>query len=408
MDFSGKIIGGTVAMETAIAKAETPIVDANQTAPSLDFSGLVAAIKTANKSLEQGVEKQELDSETLITKPGVDPEITQDETPLIPLEGFVVSAKPPETSVGTAESTSPETLREPALFAKTDPVITPAPATDLPAVKTPETIATSVLAAKSAHDLVPNTMAQLPHVDSTSKQPAAPLAGLSALPPDEKSPASTGDAKLLDLPVYKQDIPVKQVEQTPPVALQKVQTTVTQTTQVPVALSAPLEIGQMASPDLFLAQPELGRMGALHAVSSAAPAAQGDVASLNMAKTISQQILVQISKTADPRIEIRLDPPELGRVVVSMVTSDNGIYATITAERPEIIDLMRRNAEILAAAFEKAGFGQADLHFQSDQNQQFAKDDESQSDTGQNHTQTETVLETELTYLPGDRLDIRL
>ncbi|MCF6305807.1 MAG: flagellar hook-length control protein FliK [Rhodobacteraceae bacterium] len=398
-------------METAVAKTEAPAVDANQTPPSLNFTDLVAAIKTANRSPEQSVENQGLNDDTLVTKPEAEPKPAPGESPVIPLEGFIAGTKISGASVDIVENTNPEAL-------------TPKSTADLPTGKTAETMATPVLvdipeqksapasepmlAAKPAPDLVPNTTTRLQNTDPASKQPAAPLAGLSALPLNEKIPALPQETKSLDLSVYKQDIAVKQIEQTPPVAPQKVQSTATQTTHGMVALPASLEIGQMASPDLFLAQPELGRMGALHAVSSTAPAAQGDAASLNVAKTISQQILVQISKTADPRIEIRLDPPELGRVVVNMVTTDSGVYATVSAERPEIIELMRRNADILAAAFEKAGFGQADLHFQSDQDRQFSDENDNQSDTRQNQAGNEIVLKTELTYLPGDRLDIRL
>ncbi len=405
MDFSGKIFGGTTMVEAPIANAETPVVKAKQPSLALDFTELAEAIKTAPQSLEQSAEKPDSNNEGMIAMPVADSENKPADLPIIPLEGFVTGVQISETPAIITDKADLQTLQKNPL----EPL--PEPAKDLPAnmlEAKPALPQTSVLAGKPATEMTPDPgPSQLPNTDPALKQNPATMTGL----PDEKLsgpqiPTLPKESRPSDLPFSKPEITAKPVEQLPPLAPAKVQNTVAQiATQGLEALPASLEIGQMASPDLFFAQPEPGRAGALHLASTTA---QGDPASLNAAKNISQQIQIQIAKTADPRIEIRLDPPELGRVVVNMVTSDNGVYATISAERPEIIDLMRRNADILAAAFEKAGFGQADLHFESDQNRQFSDGNDEQSDSGQDQTQNQTILETERTYLPGDRLDIRL
>ncbi|MEM6441565.1 MAG: flagellar hook-length control protein FliK [Pseudomonadota bacterium] len=65
-------------------------------------------------------------------------------------------------------------------------------------------------------------------------------------------------------------------------------------------------------------------------------------------------------------IEIRLDPPELGRVRVSLAASEAGLVATVLAERPEAADLMRRHAEALARGLAEAGHEEVTLQFGSD------------------------------------------
>jgi flagellar hook-length control protein FliK len=75
------------------------------------------------------------------------------------------------------------------------------------------------------------------------------------------------------------------------------------------------------------------------------------------------QVAVAIRGAAQDRIEIRLDPPELGRVRIEMRLVDGTLQALVTTERPEVQDLMRRNAEILRAELEAAGYEGVSLGF---------------------------------------------
>ena len=65
-------------------------------------------------------------------------------------------------------------------------------------------------------------------------------------------------------------------------------------------------------------------------------------------------------------IEIRLDPPELGRVRMSLASTEAGLVATVLAERPEAADMLRRHAETLARSLAEAGHEEVTLHFGSD------------------------------------------
>lgn len=54
-------------------------------------------------------------------------------------------------------------------------------------------------------------------------------------------------------------------------------------------------------------------------------------------------------------LEIALDPPELGRVRLSLVETGGVMVVSILADRPETADLMRRHLDILAQEFARSG-----------------------------------------------------
>lgn len=56
------------------------------------------------------------------------------------------------------------------------------------------------------------------------------------------------------------------------------------------------------------------------------------------------------------RFEIRLDPPELGRIDVKMsLRADGHVSAQLTADRPETLELLQRDARVLQRALTDAG-----------------------------------------------------
>lgn len=94
---------------------------------------------------------------------------------------------------------------------------------------------------------------------------------------------------------------------------------------------------------------------------------------------IISQIMSTIPNTPGDTVELRLDPPELGRVIVSITQTDSGLVALITAEKSEILELLRRNAELLQREFSKSGLDNATLNFshkeQNPHNSPFIPDD---------------------------------
>lgn len=81
------------------------------------------------------------------------------------------------------------------------------------------------------------------------------------------------------------------------------------------------------------------------------------------AAAIVRQIAIVLPDVEGNRIEVRLDPPELGRVTLQMTITDDGITAAVTAERPEIIDILRRHADLLQKELQTAGHRNISMDF---------------------------------------------
>lgn len=81
-------------------------------------------------------------------------------------------------------------------------------------------------------------------------------------------------------------------------------------------------------------------------------------------RTIAPQLTAAAGTRANGGVvDVMLEPPELGRVEILMELSDQGLRATLSAERQGTMDLLRRHLEVLAQQFENAGFSDVDLNF---------------------------------------------
>ena len=89
-------------------------------------------------------------------------------------------------------------------------------------------------------------------------------------------------------------------------------------------------------------------------------------------KLVAAQI-AQASIGSEGSVEIRLDPAELGKIRLTLHTTDGGMNVQITAERPETIDLLRRNSALLEAEFERIGLSDIGFDFTQSQDD-FASD----------------------------------
>ena len=128
-------------------------------------------------------------------------------------------------------------------------------------------------------------------------------------------------------------------------------------------------------------------------------------------RKILSQVSSAISSTSKENIEIRLDPPELGRIIISINQSDSGLSALVSSEKAEIADLLRRHSELLSRELSKSGFDDATLEFSHRERHP----DDSEFEFSQNNypsdpsEQSEASLEIEgiLRSISGG-LDIRL
>lgn len=85
---------------------------------------------------------------------------------------------------------------------------------------------------------------------------------------------------------------------------------------------------------------------------------------------LPQQIAMQIAAAAgraapgaDRLIDLTLSPEELGSVRLSLRQTDDGLSVAIFAERPETLDLLRRNIDLLARDFLDIGYQSANFTF---------------------------------------------
>jgi hypothetical protein len=83
-------------------------------------------------------------------------------------------------------------------------------------------------------------------------------------------------------------------------------------------------------------------------------------------EAVAAQVVVAVARSgADSgKVELRLDPPELGRVEIHLAPGNRGsLHATVIAERAETHDLLRRHGEMLARELGAAGYSDVTLSF---------------------------------------------
>ena len=94
----------------------------------------------------------------------------------------------------------------------------------------------------------------------------------------------------------------------------------------------------------------------------------------NLSGTIATHVGVMSKNHDNGPLELSLSPDELGKLTISIKQEGNFVHVTLTADRPETLDLMRRNASDLVADLRQTGFSGASLSFgqgQKDQNPSF-------------------------------------
>lgn len=78
---------------------------------------------------------------------------------------------------------------------------------------------------------------------------------------------------------------------------------------------------------------------------------------------IAHQMSQALADAGNRTVELTLSPEELGKVRMTLNSSDGSITVTVQAERPETLDLMRRNIDSLARDFRDMGYANIDFDF---------------------------------------------
>lgn len=101
----------------------------------------------------------------------------------------------------------------------------------------------------------------------------------------------------------------------------------------------------------------------------------GHQAQVDVSRHVGRQMADALAKPGERPVEISLSPAELGRVRLNMHTTEQSVAVTITAERPETLDLMRRHIDQLSQEFKSLGFSDINFSFQGGQSDHSGTDD---------------------------------
>lgn len=146
------------------------------------------------------------------------------------------------------------------------------------------------------------------------------------------------------------------------------------------------------------------------ATSGGNPSLPVDTLALHISRNLSNGV---------NKFQIRLDPPELGRIDVKMeVGQDGRVQTTLAADRPETLDLLQRDAKLLQRALDDAGLksDNGSLNFslrdQEGNSGQSAGTGHDQGDAAQNDPQAEPEIAENAAHYIADldtgRVDIRI
>lgn len=139
-----------------------------------------------------------------------------------------------------------------------------------------------------------------------------------------------------------------------------------------------------------LAHAQAGREFGQSVAATAHAAQQADTARQMATPPVAlESLAVEIATRAqagNTRFEIRLDPPELGRIDVRLDIDRSGqVTSRLLVERAETLDVLRRDAHQLERALQDAGLKTSDNALQFSLRDQAFADRNGRGDTGQQH-----------------------
>lgn len=131
-------------------------------------------------------------------------------------------------------------------------------------------------------------------------------------------------------------------------------------------------------------------VAALPSTTSSMTTASTSVLNRSYAPQVASQIATAVVQSSNGATEIALNPEELGRVRITLTTTEAGLSVAILAERPETADLMRRNLDMLAREFRELGH----------ENLSFTFGDQSDGSDQQGNHGPQSGLETDANAMP--------
>ncbi len=129
---------------------------------------------------------------------------------------------------------------------------------------------------------------------------------------------------------------------------------------------------------------------------------------LKLAQLATRQVVDRVATLSLDRrsghAELRLDPPELGRLLITFDRQDGVLQINVSAERDDALDLMRRHSDLIRIGLEDAGLGSSMLEFRDDGKAEFDDTDDARSDSDG----VETIAVSHADSRSTGRLDLRI
>ena len=171
------------------------------------------------------------------------------------------------------------------------------------------------------------------------------------------------------------------------------------------------ETGDRSVPDTGL-----NSAGATSASQTFAARVQAPTHAPPVPAAIIQQLAEAARHLPDRPVEIRLSPEELGRVRMTLSVSETGMSVSISAERDETLNLLRRNADLLSTALGGLDLGTLDIGFHRDQSDAQSDSEQATDDDGtgalilspDRDNPPSQVVQSAQRLAGADRLDIRI
>lgn len=117
---------------------------------------------------------------------------------------------------------------------------------------------------------------------------------------------------------------------------------------------------------------------------------------LTQAEASPRHVALQVARSVPQSdgsvVEITLDPVELGKVKLTLQAIEGSMQLVLTAERPETLELMRRNTEALAAEFDELGYEDVGFSFEHEERHAAPNKDQVEDEkTSRSHQSLERV-----------------
>lgn len=399
-------------LAAAPASAETPVLPATPTTDAPVADALAALLAAAGVIVPaETSEDAKPATETTGDDAGTDADAVPDAQTMTQA-GAIVSAEMPvavavppapiatdapqktdgEGEIAIAADATPALAAAPDILAQSEATPDAAPQPDgveMPAPKTadakaamPEVKAEAKIditsASTSRNVAEPVTSTEAPQTDAAPDLSIAPKGDAKATAEIESKP----DAKTETKAEPRHDKPAERTPaaQAAPVA--------TQATQGTLPHGDAASIVQL-TPAATHASPHVLTQNAPTDAQSAPQIATVPVAAVPME-------IAAAAREGKTRFEIRLDPPELGRIDVRLDVDRNGnVTSRLTVERVETLDLLRRDAPQLDRALQDAGLktGDSALQFSLRQQDQSPRDQQQQQQNRAQYALTDDTVQ---------------